>query len=173
MLYLLFSIILTAIIIRKYLDFQEKRSNKNSDLASSDFLTKDNEVSEELLEALRSKLFKILIICTYDSKKFKIIESDYDYSYCSRALSEDIEHLWHQKYIDLMYMRGMLSEMQKKMLDDLKLKFDLISHEEWMWELIDYDNDVRWKNINVCANEVLNEFHIQSRNFSFENNSPI
>ena len=58
------------------------------------------------------------------------------------------------------------------MIEELKLKLDMISDEEWFFTSIDFDNDKRWKEINSLADSILNSLNISSRTFDFENYMP-
>ncbi len=58
------------------------------------------------------------------------------------------------------------------MIEELKLKLDMISDEEWFFTSIDFDNDKRWTEINSLADSILNSLNISSRTFDFENYMP-
>ena len=168
MVYILLFLLLTYLCIKAFWDYQNKKTSPNNNsFLNLDKVEDDYEINyQERYEGI----VKVLIICTYDSHKFDFIEYKRNYSF--RALSEDISFEFDSKIFKILVHHKILTVNVRSMIEELKLKLDMISDEEWFFTSIDFDNDKRWTEINSLADSILNSLNISSRTFDFENYIP-
>lgn len=160
----LYLFVIFVFLLKKYLDKQSEPSTVQSDFFQEKEI-KNEENYDQYRYAYLDEVIKCLILCTYDSGKFNTlfyVDSPF------RGLEEDLNDLFESTRFEAFLQDHLTEPCIEDGLLHLRSLIHDISGDEWLFETVDTDNDIRWRRINKVAEETLTCMNITARNYDFE-----
>ncbi len=110
-------------------------------------------------------LVKCLVLCTFDSCQFRSVPHEYS---SLRGLRDDLESVFNPGSFEKFLKDNAIEEQLESGLRNFYQLTGEIPENEWLFETVDTDNDIRWRRINKIAEETLTCMNITARNYDFE-----